>query len=403
MGCNGWLCLPWRCSGLQLMLRDQLPKAEDEVRLVWNGTESSDLSRSTSQQSDEDMSTWLDKDYGRYKYCGLRPDPINPHQCKPDVSLEPLDLPLPALCAKEVAALAEVREAVQDLSATHRIDDSTLLRYLRARKGNAAAATAYFRSSAQWRDSLGVNTALKDWNLRAYEDSLAPWWLSGGVLGLGKQGEPIGWERLGRCHLPSLLSQVGLEDFIKLDIVHTLRSLAAVEEFSMRTGQPLGNAILVQDLDGFSGDQVTVPVARALATLVDNRNKIMPECILRILIIRAPPAFVAAWSMFSAMLDANTREKIQLAGRSKDKSINLLRKYIDDEEIPVFLGGRKAYNGDPESKLILAPGGKVPEFAHARFLALKQEQDDTNIRPGVEEYQLPEGPPETKPGRCCCG
>jgi len=359
-------------------------------------------SSSNAQQSDEDMLTWLAKGYGRYKHCGLRPDPINPHQGKPEYSLDPLDLPLPALSAKDVVALADVREAVRDLSAAHRTDDSTLLRYLRARRGNAAATASYFRSAAQWRDSLGVNRALKDWNLRAYEESLAPWWLSGGVLGQGRRGEPVAWERFGGCHLPNLLSQLSFDDVMKLDIVHTMRSLAALEEYSMQSGHPMGNAILVLDFHGFSRDKVSVSAARAFATLIDNRNKIMPECISRIIVVRAPPTFVAAWNIISVMLDANICEKVQVAGRSKDKSISVLRKYIDDEDIPMFLGGRKAFAGDPESKLILAPGGRLPEFACTHFFALKQEQEACDAI-GIAKYQLPEDPPETKHGRCCCG
>jgi len=383
-----------------------LRKAEAEKRLrseVSTKHSAFKVSSLRGQQSNEDVSTYWAKEYGKFKHCGLRPDPTNPHQRKPEYSLEPLDLSLPAFSAEDGAALSELREAVRDLSVAHRTDDSTLLRYLRARKGNAAAAIASFRSAAQWRDSLGVNRALKDWNLRAYEECLAPWWLSGGVLGLSRQGEPVAWERLGGCNLPSLLQRLSFDDIQKLDAVHIMRSLALLEEHSMRSGLPMGNAILVMDMHGFGKEQISWSAARAMAKLVGNRNNIMPECASHILLVRAPPPFVAAWNLFSYMLDEHTREKVQVAGRFKDQSINLLRKYIDDVEIPAFLGGRKTINGDPECRQIIAPGGKLPEFALARFLALKEEEDAGSTNLGIAKYQPPEAPPEVKNSRWCCG
>merc|ERR1712129_180322 len=116
--------------------------------------------------------------------------------------------------------------------------------------------------------------------------------------------------------------QLSFEDVVKLDVVHTMRSLASLEEHCMRCGQPMGNAILVTDMHGFSKDQVSWAAARAMATLFDNRNKIMPECVAHVLVVRAPPAFVAAWNIFNMMLDENTREKMQVAGRSGDQSMN---------------------------------------------------------------------------------
>ena len=40
---------------------------------------------------------------------------------------------------------------------------------------------------------------------------LAPWWLSGGFLGHGLQGEPVALERLGRCSWPKLCNKLDFE------------------------------------------------------------------------------------------------------------------------------------------------------------------------------------------------
>lgn len=54
------------------------------------------------------------------------------------------------------------------------------------------------------------------------------------------------------------------------------------------------------------------------------------------MIVNAPWTFSAAWSVIKGWLDENTRKKIQIV--SGDPKQELV-KYVDIDQIPVFLGG----------------------------------------------------------------
>ena len=99
-----------------------------------------------------------------------------------------------------------------------------------------------------------------------------------------------------------------------------------------------------KDCHGFGFDDVRFDAILALNRLVENRNLIMPETITRILVIRAPNAWVHAWSMFKHIMDPGIAGKVEIAGSD---TLELLRRYIDDSEIPAYLGGR------PQKQMII--------------------------------------------------
>jgi len=101
---------------------------------------------------------------------------------------------------------------------------------------------------------------------------------------------------------------------------------------------------------------------------VNNRNMIMPECISKILVIRAPDALVYAWGIFKRIVDPGIARKVKVASASE--SLALLRQYISDDQIPAYLGGSLRTGGDAECRQVLAPGGPIPEAAFRRFLQL---------------------------------
>ena len=56
-----------------------------------------------------------------------------------------------------------------------------------------------------------------------------------------------------------------------------------------------------------------------------------------LLIVNAPWSFTAVWSVIQSWLDERTRSKIKIVG---GKPIKELVKYIDEDQIPEFLGGK---------------------------------------------------------------
>eukprot|EP00930_Biecheleria_cincta_P089890 TRINITY_DN7922_c0_g3_i1.p1 TRINITY_DN7922_c0_g3~~TRINITY_DN7922_c0_g3_i1.p1 ORF type:complete len:417 (+),score=79.47 TRINITY_DN7922_c0_g3_i1:75-1325(+) len=320
------------------------------------------------------------KGYGQYKYCGLREDPFastqQPQPCRrPDDILLPPDLDPDV--KKKILVLAE---RVTDLKeAGFRTDPSTLLRYLRARKFDLVAAEKQLREAVAWRQKHNLETVFTHWNLEAFHDCLGPWYHSGGILGHGKNGQPIAYERLGRANFPKLAASMPFELLLKCDMVHSLHCVAALEEDSIRRRVPLKGVIVVMDLEGFTFDQVQYSAARKLAKLVESRNLLLTEFTAKVLAVNAPSAAAKCWSMFSYLLDPGTVAKVEVVSR-KD-TFKALRVHVDDAEIPAFLGGEKHVNGDPECRDILAPGGLPPPDVLARFEVLaRMEKDGTKVK-----------------------
>lgn len=313
---------------------------------------------------------WLRGD-GRQKHCTLRPSALAGRP-PPVYSLENLDLPLPDLGPSEPAALQLLAERVADLRAAGiRTDSGTLLRFLRARKGHVGAAEGYFRQAASYRDQLKLNQLETHWNLEAYERCLAPWYVRGGIVGLSHQGGIIGLERFGRSCFPDLLKMLPWDVLVRLDAVHMVRTLAAFEEDSLRRRAPLGNAILVLDLDGLDWSYCTPQVARAYGKLVEGRDMLCPSTLAHVFLIRAPRFFSAVWSTVKHVLDPATREKVRIISDSAE-SLELLRRHMSDSVIPAYLGGGLRISTDAECRPILGAGSaqRIPPEAISRLLAL---------------------------------
>jgi hypothetical protein len=316
--------------------------------------------------------------FGKYKYCGLREEPLTSTEL-PKFSLANLDnLLLPEMSDDVREKLEELSRRVEDLTVLqkkgpgqggHRTDLMTLLRYLRAQKYNVKEAEKQLRDSARWRVEMDIDRVFTHWDLEAYERCLAPWWLSGGLVGHGKNGEPVAIERIGHCHFPNLLKAVPFEVMMRMDIVHCQRCVAALEEDAIRKSVALKPCIVIMDLQGYGWDQCSFEAARKLAKLVESRNLLLTETTGKVLMINAPPAFTRAWAMFNYLLDPGTRAKVEVVSGYKN-SKEVMQKYIPDNQIPEFYGGKRRIHGDKECSMLLAPGGFPPQEALDKLLRL---------------------------------
>lgn len=325
----------------------------------------------------------LARGHGRYKHCVLTP---GPYPKKPPVySLENIHLPLPAILkAGEAAGLVALSASLADVT-EYRTDELTKLRFLRARKGNVAAADAYYRKACAYREELDLNRLETHWNLEAYDKCFAPWYPRGGIIGHSKTGSIVGFERFGCCCFPELVKQLPLDVLLRLDACHVNRILAAFEEDSMRTGVPIIEATtLIMDLEGVGYDMCSMQVIQAFGKIIEGRDMLLPNCLKHIFIIRAPKVFSVLFSMAKHVVDATTREKVQMAS-SAEESLKLLQKYIPNESIPGYLGGGLNFHGDPFCQELLGDATMevAPPDAVARLMAVIAGSDDSI--PAVKE------------------
>jgi len=295
------------------------------------------------------------KGYGRYKYCGLRDDPFERSEA-PGSGLTRIELRRPDLGMEQSKKVSALLERVSDLKGAgyrqgYFTDPSTLVRYLRARNGKVAEAEKLIRDTVKWRKKHDIDQLFTHWNLAAYEECLKPWYLSGGLFGHSRRGHPVAYERLGRAKYSKLITMLPFDLMLKCDIVNCERIVAALEEDAMRRQVPLSQFLVVMDLDGFGWNDMRYSVARTVARLTENRTLLLTEFTAKVLVVRASAAAVRTWSLFKNLLDPGTAAKVEVV--TAEKTPQMLRKYIDDANIPGFLGGSKCIDGDPECRAVL--------------------------------------------------
>eukprot|EP00913_Durusdinium_trenchii_P007122 g6698.t1 len=168
-----------------------------------------------------------------------------------------------------------------------------------------------------------------------------------------------------------------------MDIVHCLRTLSGCEEDALRRGEAFVNATLVQDLEGISWSRFKPSSLKTLGKLLKTRMYLVPRTGRRVLIVNAPPAFVRVWSTIkNLVVHPSTAQLIEIVGKAR--TLEVLRKYLDDDVIPAYLGGTRTIDGDPECRTLLAPGGTPPQDAP---LLLNKQQEIRSLRQEVAQLK----------------
>lgn len=96
-------------------------------------------------------------------------------------------------------ALAELRKLLEDAGFIERLDDSTLLRFLRARKFDVQLAKEMFENCEKWRKDYGTDTILQDFHYD--EKPLIAKFYPQYYHKTDKDGRPVYFEELGAVNL----------------------------------------------------------------------------------------------------------------------------------------------------------------------------------------------------------
>eukprot|EP00439_Symbiodinium_sp_Y106_P027892 s672_g3.t1 len=145
-------------------------KAPEDAPEKWPNTANFQRVVSESDVVDDAEKCWT-IGYGSCKYTGLRPDALDPSKGPPEpLSIEEADwLQVPELREGEADKLEELRQKVVDIREQHRhrVDNCTLLRFLRAEKGKVPRAEKKLREAIKWMEENDVANVFKTWNLEA--------------------------------------------------------------------------------------------------------------------------------------------------------------------------------------------------------------------------------------------
>jgi hypothetical protein len=304
-------------------------------------------------------------------------------------------------------------------------DDQTLLRFLRARKGDVAAAGEQYRATCAWRrevdaaqyrrgypaapdptsvdavpDALTAEEAIADLQATAAASAAAAAALPlplrcDGVeiyptlrltarddlewafrthcahanFGFDREGRPVYIERTGLTAraLKKMLKSVSKEQVVTRHIRQQELAFARMQESSARCGRPVTTQTLVYDMAGLS----LWPDPAGLALFKDVMHidaTFYPECLGKHFIINAPFIFSAIWRLVRSWLDPVTAGKIVILGSNYREK---LLEVIAPEQLPAEYGGTNSFvlerpRNEPE-----AGRGFMAVFDAARVAVLK--------------------------------
>mmetsp|Transcript_15160 Transcript_15160/g.63038 ORF Transcript_15160/g.63038 Transcript_15160/m.63038 type:complete len:363 (+) Transcript_15160:510-1598(+) len=224
---------------------------------------------------------------------------------------------------------------------------AVLRRFLRARKGEVAAAADMFERQVEWRRSLGdggVDSIERwfDFPEKASVRELYP----AGYFRTCKQGRPVYCERLGRVDIEALAKVCSVDRLVLYHVLeyeflmrHHLPELQARLPEEKRWEVSSTQTVTILDLAGLHFGNLKKSKGMALdyfRRVKDIDSDCYPEMLGRLLVINAPFAFRAIWSLLRPMVPRETLSKVSIHGTDFEKALHSL---VSPADLPPSLGG----------------------------------------------------------------
>ena len=216
------------------------------------------------------------------------------------------------------------------------LDDTTLLRFLRAdkRKGEYDHATSMTRllHALAWRKKMGSDLLLATPEDDAYAHLRIRRW-----VGYDKLGRPVQFERLGKFlssgNSKAFTADEWLHHYAR-DLETTFVQLRAA---STASGKPTTNYLFCADFAGGGGIVFhmgsIIPLLKMLTKEVEAN---FPEMVGNILIFNAPRIFATLFPMVKAFMDPITAAKIEVYASVPTERLLAL---MDASTLPTEYGG----------------------------------------------------------------
>lgn len=265
-------------------------------------------------------------------------------------------------------ALAQFRDILEKAGYVERLDDSTLLRFLRARKFDVALAQVMFENCEKWRKDFGCATILEDFHYD--EKPLVAKFYPQYYHKMDKDGRPVYFEELGAVNLTEM-HKITTEERMLKNLVWEYESVVRfrLPACSRAAGTLIETSCTVMDLKGISISSAYSVLGYVREASFISQNY-YPERMGKFYLINAPFGFSTAFRLFKPFLDPVTVSKIFILGSSYQKD---LLKQIPAENLPVKFGGKSVVDeatgglylsdiGPWRDPKFIGPEGEAPEM-----------------------------------------
>ncbi|KAG1670153.1 SEC14-like protein 1 [Nymphon striatum] len=231
-------------------------------------------------------------------------------------------------------------------------NDTTLLRFLRAREFSFEKSREMLTSSLVWRKKHQVDRILRDYTLPTVVKKYFP----GEWHNYDNAGRPLFILRVGQMDVKGLIKSIGEEGLLKLTLYICEEGLRQAEESTRRLGKPVSSISCIVDFEGLNMRHLWRPGVRALLRIIEIVEANYPETLGRVFIVKAPRVFPILWTLVSTFINEDTKSKFMFHSGTEcfcTPGSGGLVDYIERSEIPDFLGG--------ECKAPICGGGLIPK------------------------------------------
>ena len=239
------------------------------------------------------------------------------------------------LSGDQQAKLDQLRKELHAEGFTERTDDPSLLRFLRARKFDVAAAKKMFTDCEHWRKEFGVDELKRsfDFTEKAEISKYYPQYYHKTDV----DGRPVYIEQLGGIDLHKMY-KITTQDRMLQNLVMEYEKFTddRLPACSRMKGELVETSCTIMDLKGVGVTSIKSVYSYVSAASAIGQNY-YPERMGKFYIINAPWGFSTAFSVIKKLLDEVTAKKIHILGSSY--SADLL-KQIPAENLPTKFGGK---------------------------------------------------------------
>uniref|UniRef100_A0A671PTU9 SEC14-like lipid binding 8 n=1 Tax=Sinocyclocheilus anshuiensis TaxID=1608454 RepID=A0A671PTU9_9TELE len=193
-------------------------------------------------------------------------------------------------------------------------------------------------------------------------------YLSGGMCGHDREGSPVWYDVIGPLDPKGLMHSASKQDLIKSKVRDCEILQKECDLQSERLGRNIEAITMVYDCEGLGMKHLYKPAIETYGEvcflifniLFDN----YPEGLKRLFVIKAPKLFPVAYNLVKHFLSEDTRRKVIVLGCNWQE---VLQKYIDPEELPVYYGGKLTDpDGDPRCRTRITFGSEIPKTYYVR-------------------------------------
>ncbi|KAK7499112.1 hypothetical protein BaRGS_00009659 [Batillaria attramentaria] len=195
-------------------------------------------------------------------------------------------------------------------------------------------------------------------------------YLTGGFCGHDKEGSRVRVELYGHLDMKGIMYSAKKVDLEKTKLWQCESTVQDWREQSKLRGSRVDGLTVIFDMEGVSSKMLWRPGLQMYLHLVKVLEDNYPEMMKRMFVVNAPRIFPLLYKLCRPLISEDMKNKIHVLGGNFKET---LLKYIDAEELPVFLGGTKTDpDGNPRCATMICQGGPVPR----EYFLQNRDSDD---------------------------